>query len=340
MQQTTAILGIQLKHATTKHAQTIGILARTHASFKESLKIMTGERRTMWHQCLPIALLNYNTSYYTSLGCEPSRVFHGRVPYNVLDLKYGLKPQATTPINHEIAEGVLQQTQQILDQSQQGLMQAYVRHKRYYDRKASAHPLVVNDYCYALHPKAYSQATKLLFRKYLWTGPKIVVKTLPNNNYLIRKLQMNLTQILHRIRLRPLASNHKLPDITVPPKDFQQDTEVAIQLDDLFAMAWEELYSEYPNPHENRQPTEPEIIQPTTEADDANTHPSPPMPNLVYEPENILNHPIDQAQDPIIDIDDETEDSAPIPKSPENQSTTFGETRPQIGSRVSLITIL
>ena len=227
MQQTTAILGNQLKHATTKQAQTIGILERTHASLKESLNLLTGERRTMWHQFLPMAVLNYNTSYHTSLGCEPSRVFQGRVPYNVLDLNYGLKPQATTPNNHEIAEEVLQQTQQILQQSQQALMQAYVRHKRYYDRKASAHPLVVNDYCYALHPKAHSQATKLPFREYLWTGPYIVVKTLPNNNYLIRKLQKNFTQILHRIRLRPFASSHKLPDLTVPPKDFQQDTEVA-----------------------------------------------------------------------------------------------------------------
>ena len=78
---------MQLKHATTKHAQTIGILERTHASLKESLKIMTEERRKMWHQFLPMAVLNYNTSYHTSLGCEPSRVFHGRVPYNVLDLK-------------------------------------------------------------------------------------------------------------------------------------------------------------------------------------------------------------------------------------------------------------
>ena len=123
-----------------------------------------------------------------------SRVFHGRVPYNVLDLKYGLKPQATAPTNHEIAEGVLQQTQEILNQSQQALMQAYVRHKRYYDRKASAHPLVVNDYCYALHPKAHSQATKLPFREYLWTGPYIVVKTLPNNNY----LYVNSRPISHR----------------------------------------------------------------------------------------------------------------------------------------------
>ena len=139
----------------------------------------------MWHQFLPMAVLNYNTSYHTSLGCEPSRVFHGRVPYNVLDLKYGLKPQPPTTINHEIAEEVLQQTRQILNQSQQALMQAYVRHKRYYDRKAPANPLVVNDYCYALHPKAHSQATKLPFREYLWTGPYIVVKALPNNNYLI-----------------------------------------------------------------------------------------------------------------------------------------------------------
>ena len=67
--------------------------------------------------------------------------------------------------------------QQILNQSQQELMQTYVRHKRYYDKKAAAHPQVVNDYCYALHPKAHSQATKLSFREYLCTGPYIVVKT-------------------------------------------------------------------------------------------------------------------------------------------------------------------
>ena len=40
-------LGINLHHATTKHAQTIGMLERTHASLKISLKIETGERRSM-----------------------------------------------------------------------------------------------------------------------------------------------------------------------------------------------------------------------------------------------------------------------------------------------------
>ena len=37
-------LGITLKHATTKHAQTIGLRKQSHASIKQALKIETGER--------------------------------------------------------------------------------------------------------------------------------------------------------------------------------------------------------------------------------------------------------------------------------------------------------
>ena len=74
------------------HAQTIGILERTHASLKTALKISTGERRSMWHKYVQIAVMNYNTSYHESSGCEPTTVFHGRIPYNILDNKPGLKP--------------------------------------------------------------------------------------------------------------------------------------------------------------------------------------------------------------------------------------------------------
>ena len=38
-----AVLNIELKHATTKHAQTIGLLERTHSSVKAHLKATTGE---------------------------------------------------------------------------------------------------------------------------------------------------------------------------------------------------------------------------------------------------------------------------------------------------------
>ena len=75
------VLDITPKHATTKHAQTFGLLERSHASIKQALKIEKGERRSLWHKYVSIAVHNYDTSYNTSIGCEPSRIFHGRNPY-------------------------------------------------------------------------------------------------------------------------------------------------------------------------------------------------------------------------------------------------------------------
>ena len=79
IKEVASVLGITLKHATTKHSQTIVLLERSHASIKQLLKIKTGERKSFWHKYISIAVLNYNTSYHASIGCEPSRVFHGRV---------------------------------------------------------------------------------------------------------------------------------------------------------------------------------------------------------------------------------------------------------------------
>ena len=93
IKEVAGVLGITLKHATTKHAQTIGLLERSPASIKQALKIETGEWRSLWHKYVSIAVLNYNTSYHAGIGCEPSRVFHGRIPYNILDLKMGIRPK-------------------------------------------------------------------------------------------------------------------------------------------------------------------------------------------------------------------------------------------------------
>ena len=49
IKEVAGVLGITLKHATTKHAQTIGLLEQSHASIKQTLKIETGERRSLWH---------------------------------------------------------------------------------------------------------------------------------------------------------------------------------------------------------------------------------------------------------------------------------------------------
>ena len=148
IKEVAGVLGITLKHATTKHAQTIGLLERSHMSIKQSLKIETGERRSMWHKYISIAVLNYNTSYHSSIGCEPSRVFHGRIPYNILDLKMGIRPHKISPPDSEIAQDVLEQTEAIFQDVGRNSMQAYIKYKAYYDKKANASKLKQSDYVY------------------------------------------------------------------------------------------------------------------------------------------------------------------------------------------------
>ena len=53
-----AVLNIELKHTTTKHAQTIGLCERTHASLKTHLKAAAGEFRNNWHKLFRVALLH------------------------------------------------------------------------------------------------------------------------------------------------------------------------------------------------------------------------------------------------------------------------------------------
>ena len=123
------IPGITLKLATTKHAQTNGLLEPSHTSIKQALKIETGERRSLWHKYVSIAVLNYNTSYHASIGCEPSRLFHGRIPYNVLDLKMGIRPQKIPSPDSQIGQDVLEQTEINFQDVLKNAMQAYIKYK-------------------------------------------------------------------------------------------------------------------------------------------------------------------------------------------------------------------
>ena len=122
-----AVLNIELKHATTKHAQTIGLLERTHASVKAHLKAATGEFRNNWHKFLPLAVLNHNTTYHATLGCEPTRVFHGRIPHNILDFKLGYNPNPRFQPQTEVAEEVQRRIALLHDQTKKNIMQSYLK---------------------------------------------------------------------------------------------------------------------------------------------------------------------------------------------------------------------
>ena len=244
IKEVAGVLGITLKHATTKHAQTIGLLERSQASIKQALKIETGERRSLWHKYVSIAVLNNNTSYHAIIGCESSRIFHGRITYKILDLKIGIRPQKVPSPDSQIAQYVLEQTETILQDVRKNAMQAYIKYKAYYDRKANASKLKQADYVVILQLKADHQGSKIPFTDFRWIGPYIIEKVLPNNNYLVRKIGTNNTQILHRMRLQQITPHKPIPDIPITPREWRPDPEVVITHDDLYARAWECEYNE------------------------------------------------------------------------------------------------
>ena len=117
-------MGINLKHATTKHARTIGVLEWAHATINTSLKMASGDYRKQWHKYLPIAILIYNTTYHSSIDCEPSRVFHGGVPHSFLDHKLGLRFNPNIAPATSFAEELLRRTKILYDETKKNVMQS------------------------------------------------------------------------------------------------------------------------------------------------------------------------------------------------------------------------
>ena len=68
---------------------------RTH-----NLKKSSGEYKRQWHEYLQLAVLTCNTTYQSSIGCEPTRLVHGRLPFKGLDHKLGLNFTSIGNSNH------------------------------------------------------------------------------------------------------------------------------------------------------------------------------------------------------------------------------------------------
>ena len=124
-------------------------------------------------------------------------------------------------------------------------MQSYLKYKEYYDRKAKAAPLQQGDYCFILQSLTDHQGSKIPFREFRWIGSYVIEKVLPNENYIVRKLSSNKTQVLHQIRLRKYTPNKELRDVR-PEGNLQADDEIVIPQNDLYIISWETEFDDFP----------------------------------------------------------------------------------------------
>ena len=82
------------------------------------------------------------------------------------------------------------------------------------------------------------QGSKKPLRDFRGIGSYLVKKTSPNNNYIVRKLNTNKTQNLHRVRLRKY-NPEKSPEDTYQEAQWEIDNNIVVPQDDLYNLAWE-----------------------------------------------------------------------------------------------------
>ena len=85
--------------------------------------------------------MNYNKRYHDNLGCKPTTVFHGRLPYNILDIKLGLKLEWKKEDNAELTDELQKQIAEIHQAAKDNLMQSYLKNKQYYDKKSDSNAI-------------------------------------------------------------------------------------------------------------------------------------------------------------------------------------------------------
>ena len=217
--------GIKIDHATIKHAQTIGMIERNHQKLKQILKINVAADTPQWDRYVNLAIMAHNTTYHQTLKCSPSEIFHGRVPYNALDLKYSNPLQP--PRNSTDIKTLVDNVNKKFKETHDNIIEAFHKYKAYYDRKAQAEPLKVGDFTFLLNPKYSQQSDKVSFTSFQWEGPYKVVKVLSNSNYIIRKTGTHKTQCVHRMRLRPFIPHDKILDIEMKESSFYPDPDAA-----------------------------------------------------------------------------------------------------------------
>ena len=125
------------------------MVEKSHAKLKKILKISVNADR-------PHSNNGPQYDIHDSLKCSLTEIFHGRVPHNTLDLHFrNSNKQAETKFK-DVNE-ILDKMNFVFPENSDNIISAYHKYKAYYDRKARAQPLKVNDFVFLLDTKYDTQ---------------------------------------------------------------------------------------------------------------------------------------------------------------------------------------
>ena len=155
------------------------MVVRSHRKLKQILKINVSADSPQWHEYVNKAVMAHNTTYHQAIRCRPTEIFHGRIPFNFLDVRFG--NPLTEQRNTTDVTGTLDNMTKTFQQTHDNIIEAFNEYKKYYDRNGQASPLKVTDFTFLLNKRLANLSEKIPFREFKWEGPYKVVKVLSNS---------------------------------------------------------------------------------------------------------------------------------------------------------------
>ena len=131
------MLEIEINHPTLKHAETIGLLERSHGPPKRYLRIYENQVKHDWHKFVDLAVFQHNTSFHTGLGCPSSLVFHGRIPINPIDLRFNNKTLPNYNSRFDYISEIQSKMLRIFCETKANLIASISKYRDYYDKKVT-----------------------------------------------------------------------------------------------------------------------------------------------------------------------------------------------------------
>ena len=213
MHELMKLLEIQLEHASLKHPQTVGVVERSHSALERIFKLNTNEQWNDWFKYVQLATFIHNSSYHSAIGCSPTVPFHGRELIKPLELRFNDVVIERFFPNSESVFALQDAMNKNFSETKLKLTERYNKYRAYYDCKVETKLLAL--YCLLLNPKLMTQSDFACKSLPAWLPLCCIGKILTNSDYIIRKVGTNYTQCVHRIRLRPVAPQGRIDDLTV-----------------------------------------------------------------------------------------------------------------------------
>ena len=179
-------------------------MERFHRTLNSMLAKVVTENQRNWCEKLPAVMAAYRSAKHDSTGFSPNFLVFGRENRAPVDLVLG--PVLEEEVNcrrrtyGEFVDEQLQRYQEAYCLAREHLGAAAERRKVEYDAHVTGKDFRVGNWVWYFYPRRYAQRSPKWSQNY--TGPYLIVKTIPPCDYVIQKSKRSTPIVVHGNKLK------------------------------------------------------------------------------------------------------------------------------------------